>query len=69
MTDDLLDVLAAAARRAPADDAEISVAERRLGASRFAASALTQSGVVREAAARVRVLIDGRVGTAATGGL
>jgi predicted Zn-dependent protease len=67
MKDDLVDTLAAAVRRAPGDDAEISVAERRLGASRFAGSALTQTGVLHEHAARVRVVVDGRVGTAATG--
>ena len=64
--EDLLERLSAAARRAPVDDVELSFAERHLGASRFAASALTQSGVVSEVAARVRVALGGRIGTAIT---
>jgi predicted Zn-dependent protease len=59
----------AAARRLGASDVELSHAGRTLDMTRFANSALTQSGVVIERTTRVRVALGQRLGAATTSAL
>jgi len=58
-----------AARRLGATDVEVSHSARTLGMTRFANSAITQSGVVEERLTRVRVALGDRIGAATTSGL
>jgi predicted Zn-dependent protease len=61
-----LDGALKAARQAGASDAEASFEGQVAGITRFANSTLTQTGQIVERTIRVRVLFDGRLGTATT---
>ena len=61
-----LDLAEAALRRAEGDEAEVLVHAERSGVARFAGSVVHQPTLIDNAVIRLRIVRDGRVGSAAT---